>query len=221
MNTTNSPNLLHLIRRIGIFVQDFWVALVSGCFLLGVLFFWLYLNNYKWTGLSSFIQIETIVLIIIGAISTHNYSLSIIKLTEITDGETIWQQVLVTVCNVGFFTFAIFHLRHPTWHIFGIILIYAGFSINNVLEIKALFSSALVNHVTAQRQRIVDRNIWLRNENVPAIIGFTIIAITLSGLILLEYPDSQGEQVIKSLKAFAAGAATLHLSLSVLKYFKC
>lgn len=186
-----------------------------------------------------FVAIEFIALVAVASVSTFNYVQTAKQLKQAVGGDTSnYYLYLFGFLNISAFFVALAVLQSSEFHILAIVFIYAFFSLANIRQMKlsVVVSSSASAAVNKKRRvfSIFSAN-WLGQENGPSALGFTVVLLLilisprahsffdsiipfLHSLISEETHKKSPSAYYEEIKAFAAGAATFHLTLSVLKY---
>lgn len=192
-----------------------------------------------------FVFLEYVALVTVAAVSTYNYIKTASHLKQALDGDdTKGYKFIYGVLNILAFMAALVLLNYTEFHILSVVCIYVFFSLANITQLK-LTTLPLSDEITQNAnaaQRDTKKSIfavfsasWLSDENGPSALGFTVVLLliliaprlhTIVEFFIPFLHSVIGEGMhnripidyYEDIKAFAAGAATFHLTLSVLKY---
>jgi hypothetical protein len=185
---------------------------------------WLYHKQF-----TPFSFTEFITLVVVGAVSTTNYRRTAQIIENVTDKLTRFYLYTFATFNVLFFLLAILFLHKVEVHILMIVLIYSCFSFTNINQVYRLSKiKPDANTSDDKKTEWVIATVlgatWLKEENGIAIIAYTTVILAIwilpmsNGKWQWLHIDANQDVFRKLLEAFAGGAATFHLALSVIKY---
>jgi hypothetical protein len=118
--------------------------------------------------------------------------------------------------NIGCFLLATWFIFEPPIHVALLGAVYLFFSISNLHHSRWICRCETVKDKHHERlMMMIEAHAWLRTENLPSLIGLTLLAWAL--VILMRFV-SRDIVAIDALESFAAGAALLHLFLSVIGF---
>lgn len=168
-----------------------------------------------------FVGLETIILCVVSGLSTGNYYLTNVAMTEAGSplkGAHFWRLIFI---NLALFVAATILVEETEIFALVIAAIYLMFSFSNTTQVLSLAAS---NQSTEPHFRAtVTSAIWLKEENGLSVIAFTVVLGTLLFITLwhLFWVSSHPtyDNFYFQIKAFAGGAATFHLVVSVSKYW--
>jgi hypothetical protein len=180
----------------------------------------IYFNGFEH---NVFFVLEMIVLCLFAGLSTYNYKTLRRRLA--VAGATNDRELLLnvfTLLNIGGFAFAAAALRSAPLHVAAVTLIYIFFSMANIRQVTVLLALPASNKNRKRYIATVEGHTWLREENGLSALAFMIISIALVVIAIFDADSSQRAEkyFFEPLKAFAAGATTFHLALSVFKFAK-
>lgn len=162
---------------------------------------------------------EILVLIGLSVTSTTNYVKAINHHTNLG----IRGRILVfSLLNFAFFLIALSKTGNPNILILAIIGIYSIFLFCNFNQISDGIDITVRTYANSlpHKQYVIEQSGFLKEENFPSLLGYIVIYLFVLGVD--GYDKSFGNHhhgLHHMIEAFTAGAALLHLSLSVYKYF--
>lgn len=218
-------NRAHDTRRVSLFSWDnleklldqfLWpIIALAATFLAGA-----YFNGIE---LNVFFVIEMIVLCTFAGLSTYNYKSLKRRLTGagVTSDRELRMKVF-TLLNIGGFAFAAATLKSAPLHVASVTLIFIFFSLANIRQVTVLLGLPSSNRTKKRYIATVEGHTWLSEENGLSALAFMVISFAILLIAIFDSDSSQRAEkyFFEPLKAFATGATTFHLALSVIKYGK-
>jgi len=166
-----------------------------------------------------FAGLEMVSLCIVSGLSTGNYYLTRVAMAEAGSPLKGARFFSLVIINVILFAIAIWLVELTEIFVLIVTAIYLAFSFTNTYQVKTL---AISKEKTEPHFRVtVTSAIWLKEENGISVVAFTfvlgtLLLITASHLI---FGHIAHDEFYLQIKAFAGGAATFHLVVSVFKYW--
>jgi len=165
---------------------------------------------------SSFEVVELLVLVVVAFFATRNYHITFKKLEAAGEDTDLYAKTIAIIPNIAAFAGATASLKYPTLHLACIVGIYATFCVTNLQHMSILLQKT--SGATKVKLRLAETTNWLRDENGPSFAAYILVTFFIAVLAFRE-SGSTSDWVVH-LKAYAAGAATFHLSLSVFRYWR-
>lgn len=166
-----------------------------------------------------FAAIEFGVLCFVSACSTANYYLTYKVMGDAEQPLSDRVFFGLILLNLVLFIAATALLERTELFLLVVLAIYLAFSMVNIVQVKKLIADQKSS--PSYFRATVTSAIWLKEENGPSVVAFTIVLALLLGITgyhLLFSEHELEDKFYYQVKAFAGGAATFHLVLSVLKY---
>ena len=188
----------------------------------GVTFCFVFLRLYYGGRFESeFTYLESGILIIVGGLSTVNYYFTSSSMKKAGKSLNLFYSHIVIIINVGLFCVSILLIEKAELFALVVYFIYYLFSRTNLNQLKVLLENE--KDQKEHYEVFIESYLWLAEENGISTIAFTSVFAILFGLAFIHWWENDWfvhwDYFYTTVKAFIAGAATFHLTVSVIKYY--
>ena len=190
--------------------EEFWDSAFFPVLMSVLLLMWVYAKGEDHgPSLQWFLWAENFVLAVMAGISTHNYQSTKAKVKSLSSPDSRKYRLTTLMLFNAFLFSAVVYFTDPTPRLSFIVLIYATFSLSNIIQV------ANSVHITEGKRRAIamlEASGFLRAENGPTMLAYA------SMLVLIVLYSHRFPSQHPYLEAFSGGVAAFHLGLSVVRY---